>query len=49
LVRSQPQLTAALPEPEGKTLGCWCAADACHGDVLARLAAEHAIQGDHTR
>ncbi len=41
-VRSQPELIAALPELEGKTLGCWCAPDACHGDVLARLAAEHA-------
>ena len=41
-VRSQPELIAALPELEGKTLGCWCAPNACHGDVLARLAAEHA-------
>ena len=24
----------------GKTLGCWCAPKACHGDVLLRLAAE---------
>ena len=34
----QPELLAALPELEGKTLGCWCAPRPCHGDVLARLA-----------
>jgi hypothetical protein len=34
----QPELLAALPELAGKTLGCWCAPRACHGDVLARLA-----------
>ncbi|MCA1700096.1 MAG: DUF4326 domain-containing protein [Actinobacteria bacterium] len=38
---SQPELLAALPELAGKTLGCWCAPKACHGEVLARLAAEH--------
>lgn len=34
----QPQLLADLPELRGKTLGCWCAPQACHGDVLLRLA-----------
>jgi len=34
----QPELVAALGELAGKTLGCWCAPRACHGDVLARLA-----------
>ena len=38
----QPELIAALPELAGKTLGCWCAPKACHGDVLARLAASAA-------
>jgi len=37
-LRTQPALLAALPELRGKTLGCWCAPQACHGDVLARLA-----------
>jgi hypothetical protein len=41
-LRSRPELLAPLGELEGKTLGCWCAPRACHGDVLARLAAEHA-------
>ncbi len=37
-VTAQPQLMAALPELRGKVLGCWCKPQACHGDVLARLA-----------
>ena len=39
---SQPELLAALPVLAGKTLGCWCAPAPCHGEVLARLAAEAA-------
>lgn len=34
----QPDLMSSIPELRGKTLGCWCAPRACHGDVLARLA-----------
>ncbi len=37
-VTAQPQLMAALPELRGKVLGCWCKPQACHGDVLAKLA-----------
>ena len=37
-LRQQPELMAALTELRGKTLGCWCAPQPCHGDVLARLA-----------
>lgn len=33
-----PELLAALPELQGKVLGCWCAPNLCHGDVLAELA-----------
>ena len=35
---TQPSLLAALPELKGRTLGCWCSPDACHGDLLAELA-----------
>jgi hypothetical protein len=35
---TQPQLMRSLSELRGKTLGCWCAPHACHGDVLAQLA-----------
>ena len=41
-VRARPDLMAALPELRGKTLGCWCKPDACHGDVLVRLLEESA-------
>jgi len=34
----QPDLLAALPELRGKDLVCWCAPEACHGDVLIKLA-----------
>lgn len=37
---SQPQLLAQLPELAGLTLACWCSPQACHGDVLARRAAQ---------
>ena len=30
-------LLAALPELEGKTLGCWCKPGPCHGDVLVEI------------
>jgi hypothetical protein len=26
-----------LHELKGKTLGCWCSPESCHGDVLMRL------------
>jgi hypothetical protein len=35
---TQPDLMARLPELKGKVLGCWCAPEACHGDILAELA-----------
>ena len=36
-ILTQPQLLAALPELQGKVLGCYCSPKACHGDVLAEL------------
>jgi hypothetical protein len=33
----KPSLHARLTELEGKALGCWCAPEACHGDVLADI------------
>lgn len=36
-VLRRPDLLAALKELKGKALGCWCAPQACHGDVLAEL------------
>ncbi len=37
---TQPHLMASLPELKGKILGCWCAPQPCHGDVLSQLATE---------
>jgi len=37
-VVTRPDLMAMLPGLRGKVLGCWCAPQSCHGDVLARLA-----------
>jgi Domain of unknown function (DUF4326) len=34
----QSALMGALPELHGKNLLCWCAPEACHGDVLLALA-----------
>ena len=31
-------LLADLHELKGQTLGCWCAPQACHGDILMELA-----------
>jgi uncharacterized protein DUF4326 len=33
-----PRLLADMHELRGKTLGCWCAPQRCHGDVLLVLA-----------
>lgn len=35
---SQPELLNALEELRGRDLVCWCAPQACHGDVLIGLA-----------
>jgi hypothetical protein len=34
----RPDLLAAVEELRSKTLACWCAPEACHGDVLAEPA-----------
>lgn len=38
-VLANPNLISQLSSDlKGKTLGCWCKPNACHGDVLAELA-----------
>ena len=32
------ELIKRLPELKSKVLGCWCAPEACHGEVLSELA-----------
>lgn len=36
-IRSTPHLMSSLEELRGKVLGCWCAPQGCHGDVLIKL------------
>lgn len=44
-LRDQPELVErAKRELRGKVLGCWCAPLPCHGDVLARVAAEKKVR-----
>jgi hypothetical protein len=35
---TQPDLLKRIFELKGKVLGCWCKPNACHGDVLAKIA-----------
>lgn len=37
-LESNPELMAQVKTLKGKTLGCWCKPQACHGDILAKLA-----------
>ena len=37
-VVNQPEIMSRLSELRGKTLGCFCKPQLCHGDVLAELA-----------
>lgn len=40
-LRGQPGLVRLVQqELRGKVLGCWCKPEACHADVLARVADE---------
>lgn len=36
-VMQNKQLMNDLVELKGKTLGCWCKPDKCHGDILVEL------------
>lgn len=37
-LRTQPGFRRAVNDLRGKRLGCWCAPEPCHAEVLARLA-----------
>lgn len=38
-IKGKPSLLRAIKrELRGKVLGCWCRPNACHGDILARIA-----------
>ena len=40
-VESNKQLISELSELKGKTLGCWCKPNPCHGDILIELIDKH--------
>ena len=40
-IRANTKLIADIPELVGKTLGCWCKPQSCHGDILLKLVDEH--------
>lgn len=44
-IQTQPDLMNSLDELKGKTLGCWCKPDACHGDILVDLVNQ--LDNDH--
>lgn len=49
-IQTQPELIErAKKELRGKILGCWCAPQACHGEVLARIANEGAVVEESTQ
>ena len=36
-IMNNKRLMSDLHELEGKTLGCWCSPNKCHGDILIEL------------
>ncbi len=36
-IRGNKILMKKIKELKGKVLGCWCAPNACHGDVLVKI------------
>ena len=41
---ASPELMDSLDELEGKTLGCFCKPEKCHGDVLLELLTQRKLQ-----
>lgn len=39
-LRNSPFLIKSLMELDGKVLGCWCAPQRCHGEVLIKIIEE---------
>lgn len=38
-----PELLNSVGELRDKVLGCWCSPQACHGEILHRLAGNHPV------
>lgn len=39
-IKNNKELMSKLGELRGKTLGCWCKPERCHGDILVKLVEE---------
>jgi hypothetical protein len=40
-LESDPDLVRQLMKLKGKTLGCWCLGEPCHGEILIKLMNEY--------
>lgn len=40
-IKLHPSILNQLQQLKGKTLGCWCKPERCHGDVLIKLINEY--------
>jgi hypothetical protein len=40
-IQTNPKMKSLLLSLKGKTLGCWCKPEECHGDVLLELIEEY--------
>ena len=45
----EPTLVEELMDLKGKTLGCWCKPESCHGDVLLDLIEEYSLREHSTK
>lgn len=42
-LKASPEMVQRLLELKDKNLGCWCAPEACHGDVLLKLINKYSV------
>lgn len=40
MVKNTPEMMVKLMQLKGKTLGCWCYPERCHGNILSELIIE---------
>ena len=43
-IKSNKELMDQINELKGKTLGCWCHPESCHGDILLNLISSNTHQ-----
>ena len=40
-IRNSEYLLSSLHELQGKTLGCWCKPEKCHGDIIIKILSDY--------